>query len=133
MEFFMIKNNEELEEHLSKWCREKNKDINIFEIARMGKSEGAGDRKVLYGSTTVRNKNCTYVIKLFIKHDIIIIWNYRNNPAMSYSYMTINEKLQNGVCIADKGRGTHTNKQSIILFEHSENFERLLNKIADII
>jgi len=80
---------------------------------------------------SIKNKNCTYVIKLFIEYNLIIIWNYRNNPAMSYSYVTIDKKLQNGLFYADKGKGTHTNNQSIILFEHSENLKRLLNYIAN--
>lgn len=127
----MINNNEELKEHLNNFCKEKGIDVNIFEIARIGKGKGRSDRKVLDGPQSIKNKNCTYVIKLFIEYNLIIIWNYRNNPSMSYSYITINDKLQKGIFTADKGRETHTNNQSVILFEHSENFDRLLNHIVN--
>lgn len=126
-----IINNIELEEFLNKFCKKHNICKEIFEIAREGKGKGRTERKVLEGPRSVKNKSCTYVIKLFLQYDLIIIWNYKNNPAMSYSYITIQDKLSKGECSADKGRITHTNNQSKILFEHTENFERLLFEIAD--
>lgn len=127
----MINNNDELKNILDFLCKEKGIDSNIFEIARVGKGTGRSARKVLDGPKSIKNKNCTYVIKLFKSYDIIIIWNYKNNPAMSYSYITISEKLQKGIFTADKGTGTHTNNQSIVLFESSDNLDRLLNYIAN--
>jgi hypothetical protein len=127
----MINNKDELKKQVEKFCREKNIDANIFEIAKEGSAKGSGNRKVLHGPSTVKNDSCTYVLKLFTSYNLIIIWNYRNNPSMSYSYVTIEEKLQNGKHCADKGSGTHTNNQSIVLFERSENLGVLLNEIAD--
>lgn len=127
----MINNNDELKKILNILCNEKGIDSNNFEIARVGTGKGRSSRKVLDGPKSVKNKNCTYVIKLFTHYDIIIIWNYKNNPAMSYSYVTIKEKLQKGIFIADKGKGTHTNNQSIVLFESSNNLDKLLNYIAN--
>jgi hypothetical protein len=126
----MINNNDELKKYLYKFCEEKNIDPDIFEIARVGTAKGSSPRFELHGPSTVKNENCTYVIKLFTSYNLIIIWNYRNNHSMSYSYKTMEEKLKNGKHSADKGTGTHTNKQSIVLFERSENFSILLNDIA---
>ena len=125
----MLKNNNELEKVLKNFCNRNKIDINIFEIARIGKGEGSTERKVLYGPKNVQNENCTYVIKLFLKYDLIIIWNYKNNKAMSYSYKAIEEKLKKGIFCADKGKGFHTFNQSEIFFEHSDKFEILLNNI----
>ena len=126
----MIINNEELERRLNNYCAKHNINKNIFEIATIGNGYGNGERKRLYGPKTVKNKECTYVIKLFKKYNLIIIWNYKNNKAMSYSYITIENKLSKGLNYADKGRISHTNDQSTILFEHTENFENILNKIV---
>jgi predicted nucleic acid-binding protein len=127
----MIKDNNTLENHLRDFCKKHKIDLSIFEIARIGKGKGSTERKVLLGPTVVKNKNCTYVIKLFLEYDLIIIWNYKNNKSMSYSYVTIAKKLETGIFMADKGYGTHTNNQSIVLFERSENFDRLLNYITN--
>lgn len=131
METERINDNDELEENLSNFCRANNLSRELFEIARVGKGKGSGDRKVLMGPKSVKNQNCTYVIKLFVEYNIIIIWNYRNNTNMSYPYMTLIERLNNGNCSGDKGMVTHPNNQSRVLFEYTENFERLLNIIAD--
>ena len=131
MEKEKIIDNYKLEEKLNKFCKENNLCKELFEIARVGNCNGSGERKVLRGPSNVKNKNCTYVVKLFLKYNIIIIWNYKNNHSMSYSYITIQNKLNKGIFWADKGRITHTNNQSEILFEHTENFELLLNRIAN--
>ncbi len=126
-----ISNNDELKERLKKFCKKNNLNLNIFEIAIAGKGYGSGARKVLYGPSKVTNIECIYVIKLFIKYNIIIIWNYKNNSSMSYPYETLKERLNRGKIIGDKGKGYHPYNQSEILFEHTENFENLLYKIAN--
>ena len=50
---------------------------------------------------------------------------------MSYPYLTLKEKLNNGIREGDKGRGYHPYKQSKVLFEYTENFKNLLSIIAD--
>jgi len=45
----MINNNQELEEYLYTYCKEKGIDPNMFEIARVGRGTGVSERKVLYG------------------------------------------------------------------------------------
>lgn len=127
----IIVDNTDLEKRLKKFCKENNIDSELFEIAIVGKGKGSGPRKELYGPNSVKNKKCTYVIKLFLAYDLIIIWNYKSNPAMSYPYLTLKEKLSRGICEGDKGRITYPNNQSKVLFENTENFERLLNIIAD--
>ncbi len=127
----MIENNIELNDRLKKFCEDNNMKIELFELAIVGKGYGTGDRKRLYGPKNVKNENCVYVIKLFTKYNIIVIWNYRNNTSMSFSYMTLKEKLDKKMCRLDKGEGTHPHNQSEVLFEYTENFERLLNIIAD--
>ena len=126
-----INNNIILEERLNKYCKDNNLSTKIFEIAKEGQGMGSGDRKVLLGPSNVKNKNCVYVIKIFLKYNIIIIWNYKNNHSMSYPYLTLKEKLDSGLCEGDKGKIRHPNKQSKVLFEYTENFERLLSIIAD--
>lgn len=122
----IIENNEELEERLENFCNKNNLSINIFEVAIMGK----GNNKTMFlGPSTVKNKNCTYVIKLFINFNIIIIWNYKNNHNMSYPFNTLVERLNKGITTGDKGKGIHSHNQSRVLFEHSENFENLLYEI----
>ena len=123
--------NSHLEKILNDFCKENYLSIDLFEIARVGNGEGSGERKELYGPKSVKNKNCTYVIKIFLKYNIIIIWNYKNNPNMSYPYLTLKEKLNNGIREGDKGRGYHPYKQSKVLFEYTENFKNLLSIIAD--
>ena len=46
------------------FVKKNNVSIDLFEIARIGKGEGTGDRKTLYGPQNVKNKNCIYVIKI---------------------------------------------------------------------
>lgn len=125
----MIDENVKLMEILNEFCKNNNVDIKNFEVARIGNGLGSGDRKILSGPSTVKNKDCTYVIKLFVKYNLIVIWNYKNNHNMSYSYETIKEKLEKGIFLADKGKDKHTRDQSVIFFSNSENFETLLNKI----
>ena len=50
---------------------------------------------------------------------------------MSYSYLTLKDKLDKGICEWDKGCVTHPNNQSKVLFEYTENFNKLLNIIGD--
>jgi len=126
-----ITNNNKLEKILNDFCEKNNLPREMFEIAQIGKGLGNGERKVLLGPSNVKNKNCIYVIKVFLKYNIIIIWNYKNNQNMSYPYLTLKEKLDNGICEGDKGKGFHPNNQSKVLFENTENFKRLLSIIAD--
>lgn len=126
-----LKNNQELLNKLTEFCNYKNIDIKLFEIARIGTGYGDKYYKRLNGPKNVKNKNCTYVIKLFIKYNLVIIWNYKNNHSMSYSYKTIKEKLSKGINKADKGYITHTNNQSEIYFEYSENLDNLLNQLTN--
>ena len=121
----IIENNEELEERLENFCNKNNLSINIFEVAIMGR----GNNKTrLLGPSTVKNKNCTYVVKLFINFNIII-WNYKNNQNMSCPYNTLMERSNKGITTGDKGKGIHSHDQSRVLFEHSQNFENLLYEI----
>lgn len=128
-----IIDNNELEKRLNDFCKKNNLSMDLFEIAKAGKGKGSGERKTLCGPgcESIKNKKCTYVIKIFLEYNIIIIWNFKNNPNLSYPYLTLKEKLDNGICEGDKGRGTHPRKQSKVLFENTENLERLLNIIAD--
>lgn len=126
-----IIDNNELEKRLNDFCKKNHLSIDLFEIAIVGTGKGSGERKTLYGPSVVKNEKCIYVIKLFLEYNIIIIWNFRNNHNMSYPYLTLKEKLDNGICEGDKGYCTHPRKQSKVLFENTENFERLLNIIAD--
>ena len=45
--------------------------------------------------------------------------------------MALKDKLDKGICEGDKGYVTHPNNQSKVLFEYTENFNRLLNIIGD--
>lgn len=126
-----IINNKDLKARLNNYCQINHLNIDIFEIAQIGKGLGTGDRKTLLGPQKVKNKDCIYVIKLFLNYNLIIIWNYKNNHSMSYPYLTAKAKIDNGICEGDKGCGTHPKNQSKVLFENTENFERLLNIIAD--
>ncbi len=126
-----IIDNNKLEKILNDFCQKNNLSKDLFEIAQIGKGKGSGERKTLYGPQIIKNEKCTYVIKIFLKYNIIIIWNLKNNPNMSYPYLTLKEKLNNGICEGDKGYVTHPKNQSKVLFENTENFERLLNIIAD--
>lgn len=125
-----IINNTELEYFLDTFCKNNGYNKELFEIAKLGTGYGSGERKELYGPSNVKNKNCVYVIKLFLNYNLIVIWNYRNNKSMSIPYMTVKERLKNGRCSIDKGKFTHPNEQSEVLFENTENFEKLLNKIV---
>jgi len=126
-----IIDNNELEKILNAFCEKNHLSKELFEIAIIGTGKGSGERKTLFGPSTIKNHKCTYVIKIFLKYNIIIIWNRRNNVNMSYPYLTLKEKLDNGMCEGDKGYMTHPNNQSKVLFEYTENFEKLLNIIAD--
>ena len=101
----MIENNIELNDRLKKFCEENNIKIELFELAKCGKGYGSGDRKQLLGPKNVKNSNCVYVIKLFVKYNIIVIWNYRNNKSMSCPYMTLKEK---GKCFEELVRKDET-------------------------
>lgn len=125
-----ILNNTGLDNFLNKFCKDNGYSRELFEIARVGNGYGSGERKELYGPENVKNKNCTYVIKLFINYNLIVIWNYKNNHSMSIPYMTVQERLKNGRCSIDKGKITHPNEQSEVYFENTENFENILNKIT---
>ncbi len=128
-----IIDNSQLEKILNDFCKENHLSIDLFEIAKQGNGKGSGPRKVLKGPepTAIKNKKCTYVIKLFLRYNIIIIWNYKNNPNMSYPYLTLKEKLDNGIREGDKGYGYHPHKQSRVLFEYTENIKSLLSMITD--
>lgn len=90
-----------------------------------------GKAERLKNTTKVKNQNCSYVIKFYAKLDLIVIWNYRCNPNMSYSYKTIKEKLANGIRRSDKGTEFHTRKQYYVYFDKSEKLFELLRLIIN--
>lgn len=76
------------------------------------------------------NKECTYVIKYYLRLNLIVIWHYNINHSMSYSLKTINEKLKSGIRYADKGKEFHTKKQCYVYFDKSEKLYELLNLVT---
>ncbi len=125
----MIKNKEELKDKLYEILDKNNVSHNIFGIKNISKQKGSGERIVLKATSVIDNEDCIYAVQLFLKQDLICIWNYSHNKPFSYSYILMEQRIKKGLYTSDKGKGTHPNEQSIIYFAHTEQFEIILNQI----
>lgn len=125
----MICNNDELKEILYKFLDENKIDRSYFGIKNSSNQKGKGDRIRLYATTVIDNEKCMYAIQLFLKQDLVCIWNYKHCKPFSYSYITMEDRMKKGIYTSDKGNEQHPNEQSIIYFAHTEQFEIILNQI----
>ena len=121
---------EKINEIVNEICSKNNISPNIFEVSSISKATG-GKSERLENKTKVKNKNVNFVIKYYIKLNIIVIWNYSANTNMNYSYKTIKEKINNGIRYADKGSEFHTKNQYLIYFDKAEKLRELLKLIIN--
>ena len=78
-----IINNKDLRARLNNYCQINHLNIDIFEIAQIGKGLGTGDRKTLYGPQKVKNKayNKCYTLYLYFYSSYLIS---SMSPSLSY-------------------------------------------------
>lgn len=125
----MIKNNEELKVKLYKFLDENKINHNYFGIKNSSSQKGSGDRIRLYATSVIDNENCLYAIQLFLKQDLICIWQYKHGKPFSYSYKTMQDRMKKGIYTSDKGTEKHPDNQELIYFAHTEQFEIILSQI----
>lgn len=121
----------EIENIVNDFCKKNNYSPKMFDVSAIARTATGGEKERLTNTTSVTNRECTYVIKYYEKLDIIVIWNYSKSPSMSYSYRTIKEKLSVGIRYADKGRGFHQKEQSLVFFDKGKNLYQLLQLVTN--
>lgn len=124
----MFKSQEELDKYINDIFIKQRIDSSMFEISSISNAIGGKEQRLI-NRTPVKNVNCTYVIKYYKKLKLFVVWNYKSNHSMSYSFKTIKDKLNKGINYADKGSNFHTINQCKIYFEYEENFEKLIYQI----